>query len=228
MFNYWDGVAHEFQWPDTMSVPEITNTIQQRFPPFIQDIFYDGIVIQMVRKNHGDPVVVSPLLDEYSRQFHLPIHNGLRVGYWREYHENTELGVVLANQFPVAYHAALFEEFGWWVGHDAKTNPFEDLNHWESLISSENHCILVHGILRGWMMHQLEKGVTVDAIATPFFGMSHCAALGWRGLSWGVRIHYGEMSDQFHAWQEWVHKEHPVEGRYVEMHPNQRNLWDKG
>ena len=224
--NYWDGVAHEFKWPKETPIPTIKQTIVQQFPQNISDMFYDGIVNQMVQDYLGVASNVVPLLEEYNQEHQIPIHNGLRIGFWRHFQTDFALGVQEAQLYPETYHAALFEEFGWWIGHSSENTPLKQYEYWKTKIPKPNHCIFLHGTLRGWIMHQLEQGETLSHISHEFFSLKECSTLGWRGLVWGARIHYGVDAPEFIQWTSSLQKEHPLEGASVLLQQLHSKLWE--
>ena len=132
----------------------------------------------MVQEYHGNPMNVVPKLEEYTEQYGFPVLNGLRIGFWRTFQEDFEKGVMYANQYPERYHSALWEEFGWWVGHNATTEPLEKFEYWKNNVKEDFHCILLHGTLRGWTMRELEKGIPLRDISAEFLTLSKCSQLG--------------------------------------------------
>ena len=224
--NYWDGFAHEFKWPKETPIPTIKQTIDQRFPNHVSDLLYDGIVNQMVQEQFGIASKVVPILQEYDKEYHLPIHNGLRIGFWRHFQTDFSYGVQEAQQYPETYHDALFEEFGWWIGHSSSKEPFQQYQTWKEKIPQPNHCIFLHGTLRGWMMHQLEQGENLRDISLSFLHLSECSSLGWRGLVWGAQIHYGHLAPEFTEWILWLQQEHPFEGAAVILQQLHSKLWE--
>ena len=226
LHNYWDGVSHEFQWANHLTTSEIMHMIDEHLSYEIHPMFYDGLVIQMVQKNHGEMISTVEKAKEFSEQYNISVYNGLRVGFWREYKNDLYHGIEIANQYPKEYYGPLIEELGWWIGYQTSLTPLEEYDFWKTKIHEEQQCMLLRGILRGWMMIELEQGKNGIDVSKPFIAMESCEKMAWLGLQVGIQTLFGSSSQEYKEWIKWVRTEHPHIFVLLRESSKRKYIWD--